>query len=69
MGFIQPCFIRKNTPELRKKLEELGYKMNLIYSPKEQIFDELWKKCTNKNVPISVIKNRIINEIKMYEEH
>ena len=25
--FIQPCFIRKNTPELRKKLEELGYKM------------------------------------------
>lgn len=26
MVFIQPCFIRKNTPELRKKLEELGYK-------------------------------------------
>lgn len=25
MGFITPCFIRKNTPELRKKLEELGY--------------------------------------------
>ena len=25
MGVIQPCFIRKNTPELRKKLEELGY--------------------------------------------
>ena len=24
MAFIQPCFIRKNTPELRKKLEELG---------------------------------------------
>lgn len=24
--FIQPCFIRKNTPELRKKLEELGYR-------------------------------------------
>ena len=28
MGFIQPCFIIKNTPELRKKLEELGYKYN-----------------------------------------
>ena len=28
MGFIQPCFIRKNTPELRKKLEELGYTPN-----------------------------------------
>lgn len=25
MKFIQPCFIRKNTPELRNKLEELGY--------------------------------------------
>lgn len=25
MAFIQPCFIRKNTLELRKKLEELGY--------------------------------------------
>lgn len=25
MSFIQPCFIRKNIPELRKKLEELGY--------------------------------------------
>ena len=23
--FTRPCFIRKNTPELRKKLEELGY--------------------------------------------
>ena len=26
MVFIKPCFIRKNTPEIRKKLEELGYK-------------------------------------------
>ena len=25
MAFIQPCFIRKNTPELREKLRELGY--------------------------------------------
>ena len=24
--FTQKCFIRKNTPEIRKKLEELGYK-------------------------------------------
>lgn len=31
--FTQPCFIRKNTPEPRKKLEELGYiplTMNLL---------------------------------------
>lgn len=26
MGFTTSCFIRKNTPELRKKLEKLGYK-------------------------------------------
>lgn len=25
MGFTTACFIRKNTPELRKKLAELGY--------------------------------------------
>lgn len=25
MSFTQACFIRKNTPELRKKLEDLGY--------------------------------------------
>lgn len=25
--FTTPCFIRKNDPELRKKLEELGYKI------------------------------------------
>lgn len=25
MGFTTPCFIRKNTPELRKEIEYLGY--------------------------------------------
>lgn len=25
MSFTQPCFIRKNTPELRKKLEDIGH--------------------------------------------
>ena len=25
MAFTQACFIRRNTPELRKKLEDLGY--------------------------------------------
>ena len=28
MEFTQPCFIRKNTPELRKRLDELGYEAN-----------------------------------------
>ena len=33
MSFIQPCFIRKNTPELRNKLEELGYTNSAWESP------------------------------------
>lgn len=36
MGFIQPCFIRKNTIELRNKLEELGY----INGGKERTYGE-----------------------------
>lgn len=31
--FTTPCFIRKNTPELRKKLEELGYTNGAWESP------------------------------------
>lgn len=30
--FTQPCFIRKNTPELRKKLRKLGYANETIRS-------------------------------------
>jgi hypothetical protein len=30
MGFTTPCFIRKDTQELRKKLEELGYKPSIV---------------------------------------
>lgn len=36
MAFIQPCFIRKNTPELRKKLEVLGYNQHPSYIENEQ---------------------------------
>lgn len=32
--FTTPCFIRKNTLELHKKLEELGYKPSRKYSEK-----------------------------------
>lgn len=35
--FIQPCFIRKNTPELREKLRNMGYE----YHGKENITDNL----------------------------
>ena len=41
MGFIQPCFIRKNTPELRKKLEELDY-----LPPSKVWYDENFAICT-----------------------
>lgn len=30
MRFIQPCFIRKNTPELCQRLRELGYYQNFL---------------------------------------
>lgn len=30
MAFKQPCFIRKNTPELQKKLVLLGYRHNIF---------------------------------------
>ena len=34
--FIQPCFIKKNTPELRNKLEELGYNQHPSYGDNGQ---------------------------------
>lgn len=34
--FIQPCFIRKNTPELREKLEGLGYNRHPSYGDNGQ---------------------------------
>ena len=42
MAFIQSCFIRKNTPELRKKLEELGYTNGAWESPH---FEYPYLKC------------------------
>lgn len=39
--FTTPCFIRKNTPELRKKLEELGY-----FPPSKIWYDENFAICT-----------------------
>ena len=30
MSFTQPCFIRKNTPELCQRLKELGYYQNFL---------------------------------------
>ena len=41
MAFIQPCFIRKNTAELRRKLESLGYRKGGYPLPvgREDVYD------------------------------
>ena len=41
MGFIQPCFIKKNTAELRRKLESLGYRKGGYPLPvgREDVYD------------------------------
>jgi hypothetical protein len=41
MAFIQPCFIRKNTPELRKRLEELGYKPSYPICQYPEVFKHI----------------------------
>lgn len=37
MGFTTPCFIRKNTQELRNKLIELGYKSSRVIDDNEEL--------------------------------
>lgn len=39
--FTQSCFIRKNTPELRKKLEELGYTPNYTIGKYPEAFKNI----------------------------
>ena len=41
MGFTQPCFIRKNTPELRKRLEELGYTPNYSIHQHPEVYQNI----------------------------
>ena len=41
MGFTQPCFIRKNTPELRKKLEELGYEPSFSMGKYPEVYKNI----------------------------
>ena len=41
MAFIQPCFIRKNTTELRKKLEELGYEPNFSMGKYPEVYKNI----------------------------
>ena len=41
MGFIQPCFIRKNTPDLRKKLEELGYEPSFSMGKYPEVYKNI----------------------------
>lgn len=39
--FTTPCFIKKNTPELRKKLEELGYEPSHRISTYSDVYQNL----------------------------
>lgn len=41
MAFIQPCFIRKNTPELRKRLEKLGYTPNYAIHQHPEVYKNI----------------------------
>lgn len=38
MAFTQPCYIRKNTTELRKELEVLGYNRHPSYIDNEYLY-------------------------------
>lgn len=39
--FTTPCFIRKNTPEFRKRLEELGYKPSYPICQHPEVFKHI----------------------------
>ena len=41
MSFIQPCFIRKNTPEIRKKLEDLEYEPSYPMVKHSEVFQNI----------------------------
>lgn len=60
MGFTIPCFIRKNTPELRKKLEKLGYKSRTISNN-----DKLCLATTANNVyaKYTIITNEMFDSV------
>lgn len=60
MGFTTPCFIRKNTPELRKKLEKLGYKSRTISNN-----DKLCLATTANNVyaKYTIITNEMFDSV------
>lgn len=58
--FTTSCFIRKNTPELRKKLEELGYKYSTTGGIKSNNIVVLYG-CIFDIYPIDTIKRGFNN--------
>lgn len=62
MGFTTPCFIRKNTPELRKKLAVLGYKYGYradfrhdiiyVYAERNEFFPTFSSNITDDEIAI-----------------
>lgn len=56
MSFIQPCFIRKCTPELQRELEALGYFPNPIQEKKGKF---LLAVPAQENVPDGIINDNL----------
>ena len=47
MGFTTPCFIRKNTDNIRNRLKEVGYNL-LWHIEQKQRYNELRPKLNGK---------------------
>ena len=60
MAFIQSCFIKKNTPELIKKLEEFGYKYSTVGGIKSNNIVAS-KGCIYDIYPVSTIEKGFNN--------
>ena len=59
MGFIQPCFIRKNTPELRKKLEELGVVYDGYYGQNNEFIVVDYGPYNNKYDTVNTLPSNV----------
>ena len=55
--FIQSAFIRKNTPELRKKLDDLGYESSKVIFDNENLCI-----ATSSNGMYTIITNEMFDD-------
>lgn len=65
MSFTTPCFIRKNTPQLRECLKQLGYKLCKCTDP-GKAYGDGWLFTTSVSVHIIChgAKHIVMDEIK-----